>query len=403
MTSLFVDPSDVLLFRDGRSFSAASGDRLATGRFPPPPTVFYGALRSALLGTHGADVEAPDFGLTGPVGETVGTQTEPGTLSIDRCALARRTDGSIERLYPVPNHVLVRKADRDRPPAERRYTALRPAADAGAPSGRTNLPDETGLLWTDATEDTVYTQAGGYLPEPAFREALSGTLGAVGPNLVRQEEIAQVEPRTSVAIGESGTGRDGRLFTVSFTRPGLDIGFLLSVTGDGSAFDEDGWLRLGGEARSARYTQREPDSPREADPPREADSAGSAPSPDAMAASIREHGQFRLALATPVAFENGWRPDALDEEGNGMIGGCPVSLRGAAVGKPVPLGGWNMAEGRPRPTRRAVPAGSVYFFELPNPADAPTLLENGPTCSLAPTAFDRKRGLGIAHIGAPTP
>jgi hypothetical protein len=58
-----------------------------------------------------------------------------------------------------------------------------------------------------------------------------------------------------------------------------------------------------------------------------------------------------------------------------------------------------MAKRRPKPTRRAAPTGSVYFFELDDPTDAGSLAGKGPVLSMASTDEDRKRGLGLAHLG----
>lgn len=383
MTDLFVDPSDVLLFRDGRSFSAATEDRLATGVFPPSPTVFYGALRSALLSEEEANFTSHDFGLSGPAAEVVGTQTKSGTLALTRFVLARRDENAntVQRLYPVPNDVLVCKADRGELPEDRDYTFLRSTED---PPGRTNLPEGIDLLWYQ--DEGVYTRAEGYLPETAFRRVLAGDLEVVGPNLLEAEELFRREPRTSVAVGEDGTAEEGVLFTVDFTRTSDEVGFALQLDGDAGVLPDTGWLRLGGEARSARYrTTGHPSRPTN-------------PHSD-MEEDLREDGRFKLVLTTPAVFEHGWRPDGIASNGTGTVAGCSVQLTGAAVDKPVPLGGWDLAKGRPKRTRRAVPAGSVYFFELHDPADAPTLADQGPVLSLSKTEVDRKQGLGLAYVG----
>lgn len=382
MTDLFIDPSDVLLFRDGRSFSAATEDRLATGVFPPRPTVFYGALRSALLSEQEADFALSDFGLTGLAAEVAGTQTETGTLALTRFALARRDeDGSVQRFYPVPNDVLVRKDDRRERSKNRDYTYLRPTED---PPGRTNLPDGIDLLWYEGED--VYTRAKGYLPETAFRRVLAGDLEAVGANLIEAEGLFRKEPRTSVAIGEDGTAEEGMLFTVDFTRTSDTVGFALQLDGDAGLLPDTGWLRLGGKARSARYYAGVDPSPLD-------------PQSDDLGDKIRKQERFKLMLTTPAVFEHGWRPDGIDAEGNGTIAGCPVRLAGAAVGKSVPLGGWDLAKGRPKPTRLAVPTGSVYFFELDDSADADSIVEQGPVLSLSAAEANRKRGLGLAYLG----
>ena len=380
MTDLFVEPADVLLFRDGRSFSAANSDTLARGVFPPRPTVFYGAIRSALMSRNDADFDQPTFGLSGPVADVVGTKTDAGTLSIARFALARRTGDAVERLYPVPSDVLVRKGDRDAPRAERRYTLLRPRE---AP-GRTNGPDDVHLPWTDDDAlDAVYTAASGYLPEPAFREVVSGNETALR-NAIEAESLFRTEPRTSVALDdETGTGRSGRLFTVAFTRTDSEVGFLLRLEDDAGAVPPKGWLRLGGEARAAHFTRVDASKTAGGD----------------LLSTIQKKGRFKLVLTTPAVFEQGWRPDVVDRDGRGTLAGCSVQLRGAAVEGHEPLGGWDIAAGRPKTTRRAVPAGGVYFFDLEDPSDAPRLAENGVILSLAGTDDDRKQGLGLAALG----
>jgi CRISPR-associated protein Cmr3 len=383
MTSVFIEPNDVLLFRDGRSFAAARGDRRATGVFPPPPTTVYGALRSALLSEVEAVVDASDFGLSGPAARVIGTQSEPGTLSIDRFALARRTQMGIERLYPVPNDVLVRKEDRGRDAGDREYARLRPGKDAAGP---TNLPE--GLYPLQYEADGVFTNIDGYLPESAFLRVLRGEIEAT-MEMVKPEALFRPEPRTSVAIGDGGTGREGLLYTVDFTRTKTNgeetVGLAVSLADEEDLLPDSGWLRLGGEARSARYWTGEATSDDES---------------EGLGDAIRRNeGRFTLVLTTPVAFDDGWCPDPVSPVGSGTLAGCAVQLQGAAVGRYEALGGWDLAKGRPKPTRRAVPAGSAYFFKLDDPSDADRLVEEGPVLSLASSDADRNQGLGLAYLG----
>lgn len=46
-----IKPLDTLFFRDGKPFSMGDND-WADGIFPPHPSVFYGALRSAYIGKN---------------------------------------------------------------------------------------------------------------------------------------------------------------------------------------------------------------------------------------------------------------------------------------------------------------------------------------------------------------
>jgi len=60
-----------------------------------------------------------------------------------------------------------------------------------------------------------------------------------------------------------------------------------------------------------------------------------------------------LYLTTPALYD-GWRPPAF----------AGLRLVAAAVGRPLSLGGWDLAKKRPKDMTRAVPAGSTYFFAV---------------------------------------
>jgi CRISPR-associated protein Cmr3 len=47
----------------------------------------------------------------------------------------------------------------------------------------------------------------------------------------------------------------------------------------------------------------------------------------------------------------------------GVLREVVVTLIAACVGKPVKIGGWDLANGQPRDLTPFVPAGSVYFCE----------------------------------------
>ena len=111
----------------------------------------------------------------------------------------------------------------------------------------------------------------------------------------------------------------------------------------------------------------------------------------------------RLVLATPALFEDGWRPGWLEKSGSGAKhlprGLSKVKLRlvAAAVGRRQPVSGWSLRENRPKPVRWAVPAGSVYFFEVED-GDPAAVLESWlrPVSDLEQ---DRKDGFGLALWG----
>jgi CRISPR-associated protein Cmr3 len=84
-----------------------------------------------------------------------------------------------------------------------------------------------------------------------------------------------------------------------------------------------------------------------------------------------KHAQgLRMLLLSPAYFaENGWIPDWIDAKTlEGEIPGTQVKvkLRSACIDRWKPLSGWSLEKGQrgPKPTRRLVTAGSIYFFEV---------------------------------------
>lgn len=76
---------------------------------------------------------------------------------------------------------------------------------------------------------------------------------------------------------------------------------------------------------------------------------------------------IRMVIITPALFSDGWRPGWLDENGEGdtpQAKGLRLRLRGATVTRWAPVSGWDLQAHGPKRTRRMVPAGSVYFFEV---------------------------------------
>jgi CRISPR-associated protein Cmr3 len=81
-------------------------------------------------------------------------------------------------------------------------------------------------------------------------------------------------------------------------------------------------------------------------------------------------GRIRMQMATPGIFNGGWKPGWIGSEPDlrGTIPGTDIEVRlvSAVVRRWQPLAGWSYEKGKrgPKPIRRLVPAGSVYFFEV---------------------------------------
>ena len=114
--------------------------------------------------------------------------------------------------------------------------------------------------------------------------------------------------------------------------------------------------------------------------------------------------KIRLVLATPAIFKSGWRPGWLEMQ-DGFWQGTPPGLDGVClrlVGASMPrwraISGWSLAAPfGPKPTRRMVSAGAVYFFE--KVTGAAEKISAGWLQPVADDAQDRRDGFGLALWG----
>ena len=320
--SFELEPLDVLFFRDGRPFDAAPRAATAT----PMPQTFAGAMRTWLLTRLDADFAALGAIIRrgGSVREAMAAQG-PSVAAIGRLGIRGPwfvKDG--ERLVPMPATIEVEKDSRGA------LHRLDPLAD-DLP-GWTPPVDGMRPLWRRSRGATH--ARGGYLRPTGLRRFLAGGLPRAD-EVVDSDALYDFEDRVGIGVTPgTQTAGDGMIYAVRLMRLcrgvtlGVDlIGALedLSVCPDG-----DDAIYLGGEARRA-VIRRVPDAYS-----RPENSVGTA-------------GRRLFLLTSPAPFA-GWRPQGLH-------------LVAAAVPGHIPVSGWDMARGGPKPNRFAVPAGSVYFCD----------------------------------------
>jgi CRISPR-associated protein Cmr3 len=181
-------------------------------------------------------------------------------------------------------------------------------------------------------------------------------------------DLATIVCRRKVWVSESRTGvgltndrrrhEEHQLYTFGFIRLQKDVslGFELS----GGELPCGVVARFGGENRAATIERGPLLSDLFAE--RSGDSRGD---------------RCTLTLLTPAIFSDG----AFPKQG---------AVRSAVVPGPVLAGGWDLARRRPKPLRRAAPAGSVYWID----EDVPSIL--GPW---EQQHRDAKEGFGLALAG----
>ncbi|MBC7249680.1 MAG: type III-B CRISPR module-associated protein Cmr3 [Anaerolineae bacterium] len=333
MIRLFIEPIDVWMFRDGRPFDAGSQHR-AVSLFPPPPMVMQGALRSKHLSVMGADLSRHARRQGASIIEIGYSDESYGAFRMLGPFIACQDDtGHVWRYYPRPaDAVNVRGM----------CVPATPRQVAGVESNLPDLEPDLQLLWPpppvlqpDEHEESEWWR------EDALKDYLEhGEVMAGHEGIIPEKELVERESRVGIVYQEdTGTVEEGMLYEAEFVRPRDGVGLDVEMAQLPTPWPENGALTLGGELRGARY--RILDQPAE-EIPRQ---------PDGEC--------FKLYFATPAYFDGGWRP----QNGWAELVGPGVKLIGAALNRPLVVGGYDLAKGAHKPSRRFVPAGSVYYFK----------------------------------------
>lgn len=210
------------------------------------------------------------------------------------------------------------------------------------------------------------------------------------------------DARTHTALNdERQTAEDGKLFqTISYdlgyqarqadavSERGFDdkrLGFVVlseqQLTND--------WATFGGERRLSQFLPL-------------TDKLMPIPTQDDVDA-INQAGGFLLNFITPAVFENGYRPAWLGDKLQGKLPNSDVGVQliACAIERWQAVSGWDSLLFKPKATRKAVAAGSVYWLKLLKPMDLATLERLHQP--LADNEYDQNDGFGLAYVAPYVP
>ncbi|MBM4001270.1 MAG: hypothetical protein FJ297_17340 [Planctomycetes bacterium] len=390
---LLLDPLDVLFFRDGRPFGEASYGVSTT----PLPQTLAGAVRTNLLRHANCDFDklgkamrdTSDFRAAVEAG---GAPAWIADLVVRGPWFARDTESTsgVELLLPVPHvlHVDKKKTAPARSGARRsgqddgeaKLYRIRPVRSETIPgwrhaARRAGIERPLAPLWAKHAARTE--PAHGYLTTRGFESFLQDDrshekTSVENTGLVKNDDVFAFDRRTGIGIDPKTLhADDGKIYGASFLSLKPKVCLYASVVVPAAAlrdaaeaFERVDTMAFGGEGRRVHVRvvsgADRPKAPAHRDP-----APGSRERP-------------LVVLTTPGLFEARcrWAPQCLLANGN---------LTSAAVSGNVPVSGWDLARGGPKPTRFAVAAGAVYFLQEP--------LTNWPT-SLCDDERDRAQGWG---------
>jgi len=394
---LKIEPLDVLLFRGSRPFTAGEVIRAAS-HFPPTPLTMVGAVRAVMLHHLGLNLN----GFTGD--NRLGGPDNLGPLRFRGPFLVwRDTSYGQEALLPIPKDILVSK----QPGGELYPDYLRPEEPAwpglavSPPSLPYQLVSRTEGVTSPEKEDEarVYLR-GSRLAAYLTRDSINQTNQT---DILKKITVAIPEPRLGIRLTPQRTAETGQIYMVEFTRLETGVSLVVEVTSShddvASLLPKQGFLPLGGEARAA-YFQRL----NENEVPKPFATENTQRQQEELQKSLVNTKRFFLYLLTPALFQSGWLPEDVEPtDCTWHLGGLTGTLVAAAVDKAEPCGGWNLASQTPRRLRRAVPAGSVYFFELDKALDeqgARILVKKYHLQTIMTHySFQAAAGFGLAAVG----
>jgi len=360
ITFSFIKPYDVFMPRGNSHFGVTSGD-FGQIRMLPAPSLFAGAFRSMLAAKKPADLFEIENGRkpkSSAMAESLGSISEPGSFRVAMLALAKVENGKHFMFFPMPADLVV-FGERNKNKNSLVIAKIRPEAKPAA----LNCPSPLPLM--PILKAPLQKPSGGlWLNEAGFKSYLEGNIPA-SSDLVSEKDFWIKEIRVGITLdGQTRSAADGMLYSAEVISFGENIGFIAGLQGVDETLPEKGELRLGGDARAAHFTRIK------------------FKVPETSIGRIKESKAFRLVLASPGIFAEGWLPDGVSRRESEFYlekPGFSARLACATLNGNDIVSGWDMFAGKPKEAQRVVPAGSVYWFDkLEGDADAlVSFIQNG--------------------------
>lgn len=351
-----IDALDTLFFRDGKPFTMGE-DTWTNGIFPPFPSVIYGALRSSYFSHHLNELKKAN------------NEDDP-TRHLKIKGFYILADTTV--YLPLPNDCVRKKGSKDDSGSVLTMHELK------LKDIKSSCPAQYALK--SEKKEEVENVDGGLININSLKEYLKCAKGSFS-SILKVADRVLPEPKIGIGISkETGTSEEGKLYRVDMRRL-KDIGLLVDFEFEGFDLPEKGMMKmmkLGGEGKAVSYKQFEP--------------------VDFSIDNFKfDENKFKLYLSTAAIFKNGWLPEWINEQT--LIGKCKglkLKLLTASIGKPVHIGGFDMKARKPKPMCKAVPAGSVYYFEIIK-GDIQKAFEIFNQSAIS--EFYQEQGFGIAYVG----
>ncbi|NLZ45863.1 MAG: type III-B CRISPR module-associated protein Cmr3 [Clostridiales bacterium] len=313
------DAIDTFFFRSSLPFDIGAENSVEC-IFPPLPSVYTGALRSCTLKNYS---DRHDLNKKLKVGlNGIMMNGEP--------------------LFPVPRDLNM-KSESDRKFA---YPSFEK-------NDISSYPLEFLYCESEMKKENIIPE-GAYIKKVDLMRYLN--VKNLNCEMISKEKLFKTEYRTGVQIENTErTAEDKKLYTITQIHPNDDVSVYAQT--QGISVSDGTIVKFGGESKSAIINSME----------------------DSLDMDIRLDDNekfFKLYLATPAIFKNGWIPWWIKNDMTGIFKyknkSVKIKLLCASIGRYTPVGGfgtyWDEKEkclkSYPKKMHYAVPAGSVYYFSI---------------------------------------
>ncbi len=384
---LELTPHDPLIARDGRPFGEGQGNRMR-GLPWPLPSVVAGSFRTALVKAN------PDLDFTWR------KLSQEDLLKVKVAGLFPVHDG---KLYlPAPLDCVAEPTEDKK--GIKATRAVRPVAIHDC----CDMPHSQlqPVMLLENVEDFKPTTLPAWWPVAEYAKWLVKSPITINGTFLME---AKTDYRDHVKLGpDTGAAEEGQIFStanlsvthlrryveklddkgLSFDKKFAQITLATRVQIENGSLSEtpvNFWHPLGGERRLVHWQECQ-------------EAVTGWTCPDEIHHALTNATKIRMVLATPAIFANGWKPGWLDEQLEGTPPGYKVKLKlvGVCNSRWKAISGWDLQKHGPKPIRRMVPAGSVYFFTT---TDNALSLSDFWLQSVCDHEQDQRDGFGLALWG----
>jgi len=339
-----IKPLETFLFRNAKPFD--TGDNLAESVFPPFPSTIYGAIRTAVISQknqYNSFIQKED----NPINKEIGSKDNLGNFAISNLYLIQKSIFQDNQLFPVPRDFVMKSKDNPNEYNKFKLYSLQKVENSNFET-QSICSD---LIFYKASEQKMSHIEGGWINN--IEKYLKGDIENL--TYTKSNQIFKIEEKIGIALDyEKGTAKDQMLFNQRRLR--LKNDFALSIKINNlTSIEPEGILTLGQDRKIFSYSVQE-------DVNIVSDSTV-----DLIKEKIQQTKKFKLVFTTSVLFKEGLLPKNILPDSwiwENDDSKLQIKIRSIFSGRPIAVGGWDIQHHRPKPLRKTIPSGSVFYCEL---------------------------------------